>query len=236
MAQAHLFVDDLDAPVVADHDRHHVERVLRVRVGEEISVSDGQGGYRSCRLAAGGRLHPDGDVVREPAPAPSIGVGFALVKGGKPEWIVSKLTECGVDRILPFVAERSVVRWDDAKAARNLGRLQRVAVEAAMQSRRTWLPVVEAVRTFAQVAPGSWLADGGLDAPGPSLGREAALTVLIGPEGGWSPAERAEAGGRLVRFVPTVLRAETAAVAAGVLLAALRAGTVVPADGRVARS
>ena len=235
---AHVFVADVEAPVLGDDDRHHLERVLRLRVGEEVTVSDGRGALRACTFAGGpdGALEVAGDVVRTPAPTPSLAVGFALVKGEKPEWIVQKLTECGVDRIVPFVAERSVVRWDEAKAARNLERLRRVAHEASMQSRRVWLPSVEPVRPFSAVVGGSWLADGGA-AAGPTLdGGAAEVTVLVGPEGGWSEAERAAADGRFVRFGPTVLRAETAAVAAGVLLSALRSGAVRPGNGRASRS
>jgi 16S rRNA (uracil1498-N3)-methyltransferase len=242
VAQAHVFVDDLDAPVVGPDDRHHLERVLRLRVGEAVSASDGRGGFRACTFAGeGGRLEPAGEVERTPALSPVLAVGFALVKGEKPEWIVQKLTECGVDRILPFVAERSVVRWDEAKAARNAERLQRVAVEAAMQSRRVWLPSVAPVRPFAAV-----VAEGGdgvvlADADGGPLSLSLSVdgsppVVLVGPEGGWSAGERAAARGRFVRFGPTILRAETAAVAAGVLLSALRAGAVRPADGRGPRS
>lgn len=234
-AAAHVFLDDLDDPVVAEADRHHLERVLRLRAGEAVSVSDGRGGRRVCTFtaAADGRLEPAGEVERAPAPAPPIAVGFALVKGDKPEWIVQKLTECGVDRILPFVAERSVVRWDAAKAARNEERLQRVAVEAAMQSRRVWLPDVAAVQPFGRLAAtaGAALADVEGEAPDP--GRWPVL--LVGPEGGWSDAERAAVAAK-VRFGPTILRAETAAVAAGVLLSALRDGVVVPGEGRAPRS
>lgn len=235
-AAAHVFVADLENPVVDDVDRHHLERVLRLRAGETVTVSDGCGGLRVCTFAAAGALEPAGEIDREPTPAPAIGVGFALVKGDKPEWVVQKLTECGVDRIVPFTAERSVVRWDEAKAARNLERLRRVAREAAMQSRRRWLPEVERVRSFAEVAgrPGVGLADGGADAALPDLARWA--TVLIGPEGGWSDAERAAGQGRFVRFGAHVFRAETAAVAAGTVLAALRSGVVRPAETRAPRS
>jgi 16S rRNA (uracil1498-N3)-methyltransferase len=230
---AHLFVADLDRPEIGAADCHHVERVLRLRVGETVTVADGRGGWRACAFAAGGELEPEGEIERDPVPSPSIGVGFALVKGEKPEWIVQKLTECGIDRICPFVAARSIVRWDEAKAARNVERLRRVALEAAMQSRRTWLPEVDPIRPFAAVAglPGAALAD--VDGERPDLDR--APLLLVGPEGGWTEEERAVAG-TTVRLGPTVLRAETAAVAAGVLLGALREGTVRPADPRVPRS
>jgi 16S rRNA (uracil1498-N3)-methyltransferase len=231
MSAAHLFVSDLDAPEVADVDRHHVERVLRIAPGETVTVSDGAGGWRSCVMRAGLVLDVAGAVTREPRPAPEITIGFALVKGDRPEWTTQKLTECGVDRIIPFVSERGIVRWDIEKAARNVERLRRVAREAAMQSRRRWLPnVVDlvpfdvAVRLVSSV--GAAIADvatvGVEGAEGPTLSRPA---VLVGPEGGWTDTER-QCGLPAITLGSTVLRAETAAVAAGVLLSALRAGLV----------
>jgi 16S rRNA (uracil1498-N3)-methyltransferase len=141
-----------------------------------------------------------------------------LVKGERPEWVVQKLTEVGVDRIVPFVADRSVVQWDADKAARHHGRLLTVAREAAMQSRRSWLPHVEQITTFADAAgrAGAALADRS-GAP-PSLDHP---VLLVGPEGGWSDRER-EAGLPAIRLGPTVLRAETAAIVAGATLAGLR--------------
>lgn len=235
-AAAHVFVADLDDPVIDDADRHHLERVLRLRPGEQVTASDGRGGLRACTFMAGGGLEALEAAEREPSPAPAIGVGFALVKGDKPEWVVQKLTECGVDRIVPFAAERSVVRWDEAKAVRNLERLRRVAREAAMQSRRRWLPEVEPVQSFSVVAarPGVALADGSPDALDPDPAWWPML--LVGPEGGWSDAERAVGEGRFVRFAPHVLRAETAAIAAGTVLVALRSGVVRPSEARAPRS
>jgi 16S rRNA (uracil1498-N3)-methyltransferase len=230
---AHVFVADLGRPEIADVDRHHLERVLRLRVGETVTASDGRGGLRVCAFAAGGVLEPVGDVDLAARPSPTIGVGFALVKSEKPEWIVQKLTELGVDRILPFTADRSVVRWDEGKAARNLDRLRRVALEAAMQSRRRWLPEVAAVQGFAAVAAGADVALADADGAPPTLGRP---TILVGPEGGWSEDERAAGFGRFVRFGSTVLRAETAAVTAGVLLSGLRESVVSPVKRREERS
>ena len=234
-AAAHVFVADLDQPELTDVDRHHLDRALRLRAGEIVTASDGVGGVRMCRWVAGGALEPDGEVSTEAPRSPSIGVGFALVKSEKPEWIVQKLTELGVDRILPFAAARSVVQWDGPKASRNLERLRRVSVEAAMQSRQRWLPVVEPVRPFAAVLAdgGVVLADADPAASPPALDRP---TVLVGPEGGWSDEERAAADGRFVRFGASVLRAETAAIAAAVLLSGLRESVVSPAKGREERS
>lgn len=232
---AHVFVADLDHPAIAEEDRHHLERVLRLRAGEAVTASDGAGGLRRCRFVLGGELEAVGDVVRQPARTPRLAVGFALVKGEKPEWVVQKLTECGIDDIVPFVGARSVVRWDRSRAGRHLERLRRVAREAAMQSHQAWLPEVWEVATFAGVAArqpsATALAD--RDGGAPSLRTP---TVLVGPEGGWSSEERATEGLVQVSFGPSVLRAETAAMAAGVVLSALRAGTVAEPDRRPTRS
>lgn len=189
-------------------------------------MADGAGGWRLCTWTGDtdGGLEPAGGVAYEPRPEPSVTVGFALLKGDRPEWVVQKLTEVGVDRIVPFVAARTVVRWDGDRAVRHLDRLRRVAREAAMQARRTWLPEVADVVGFAAVAssPGVALAEPG--GPPPSLDRP---VVLVGPEGGWAP-EELDRGLPTATLGPTVLRAETAAVAAGVLLCGLRAGVVVP--------
>jgi 16S rRNA (uracil1498-N3)-methyltransferase len=214
------FVEDIDDPALGDEDRHHLERALRLRPGDEVSASDGRGGWRPCRLGVGGDLRPLADVVVVPAPEPPITVAFAVTKGERPELAVQKLTELGVDVIVPFAARHSVVRWDGDREERHLARLRRVAREAAMQSRRVHLPRVADLTDFAGVAalPGACRADRG-GAP-PSLDHP---TVLIGPEGGWAP-EEAGADLPVVGLGAQVLRAETAALAAGALLAALRGG------------
>ncbi|MGH9281897.1 MAG: RsmE family RNA methyltransferase, partial [Acidimicrobiales bacterium] len=115
-AAAHAFVADLDAPALDEDDHRHLERVLRLRPGQAVTVSDGDGRWRSCVWRPGGDLEPAGQVEVEPAPAPPVTVGFALTRGDRPEWVVQKLTEVGVDVIVPIRAARSVVRWDEAKA------------------------------------------------------------------------------------------------------------------------
>ena len=101
MAAAHVFVADLDAPVLDDADRHHLIHALRVRPGEEVTASDGTGGWRRCRFVSGA-LEPDGPLVHEEPLSPAVGVGFVVTKGARPEWVVQKLTEVGVDRIVPL--------------------------------------------------------------------------------------------------------------------------------------
>lgn len=218
------FVTDLDVPVLADDDHHHLARARRLRDGDPLVLGDGAGRWRAARFA-GDRPEPVEEARWAPRPAPAISVAFALVKGARPELAVQKLTELGVDRILPFVAARSVVRWDAARSSHAEARLARVAREAAQQSRRAWLPEVTPVASFAAVAalPGACRADRG---GGPV---DLALPlVLTGPEGGWDDDERA-AGLPVVGLADGVLRAETAAIAAGALLAALRSGLVAPA-------
>jgi 16S rRNA (uracil1498-N3)-methyltransferase len=224
-AAAHVFVADPDVPEVDADDRHHLMRVLRLRDGEAVTVADGRGRWREC-VWRNGALEPAGPSTDDVAPDPPVTVAFALTKGERPEWVVQKLTEVGVDIILPFRAARSVVRWDETKAAAATERWRRVAREAAMQCRRTRLPHIAPVTDFAgavsAVGPGGALAAAGGDPP--DLVRPA---VLVGPEGGWSPDELA-CGLPAVGLGPTVLRAETAAVAAAVVLCALREGVVWP--------
>jgi 16S rRNA (uracil1498-N3)-methyltransferase len=217
-----VFVDDLSAPDLDPDDRHHLERVLRVRPGDRIVVADGAGAWRPCRFGPGGSVAPVGQVEVDAAPDPVLTVAFAVTKAERPEVVVQKLTELGVDRILPFVAERSVARWEGERARRHVERLRKIARQASMQCRRARLPLVGEVARFDAVAslPGAALADAG--GPGPSLDHP---VVLIGPEGGWSDAERGY-GLPTVSLGQHVLRAETAAITTGALLGALRMNLV----------
>ncbi len=226
-----VFVADLAGPVLAPEDAHHLGRVLRMRPGDPLTVGDGAGAFRTAVLGADASVEPTGEVRTAPRPAPEITVGFALVKGDKPELVVQKLTELGVDRIVPFRADRSVVRWDEAKAAKAVERLRAVAASAAAQCHRPHLPQVADVTSLdALLDPGAQMGPVAVaDRTGapPSLSWPA---ILVGPEGGWSDRERALPVAR-VALGGHVLRAETAAVTAGALLAALRAGLVAERSG-----
>ena len=225
-AKAHVFVADLVAPELDSRDRHHLEMVLRLRAGEVVTASDGAGRWVACRFAGrAAGLEVDGEVAFEPAADPTVTIAFAPPKGDRPEWAVQKLTELGVDRIVPLMAARSVVRWNGGEpASAPVARLRRIVREAAMQSRRVWLPVVDDPLPFAAAAamPRAALAVAGGDPP--SLDRP---LVLVGPEGGWDDDELA-AGLPTVGLGPNVLRTETAAVVAGTLLVALRSGLLAP--------
>lgn len=211
----HAFVDDVEDPVLSADDRHHLSRVLRLRDGDALTVCDAAGRWRPTSF--GDRLVASGDVVEVPPPAREVAVGFALIKSGRPELVVQKLTELGVDRILLLSAERSVVMWDEGKAAVQLNRLTRVVREAGMQSRRVRLPVLEPLRQASVVARDPTVA---MAEPGGSGLDGDVGVLLIGPEGGWTEAELGDR--RRVGLGSTVLRAETAAIAAGALMVALR--------------
>ena len=219
----HAYVEDLDDPVLSAEDRHHLSRVLRLRDGDPLTVCDAAGRWRAARFGA--RLDTCGDVVDVPPPSREVSVGFALIKSGRPELVVQKLTEVGVDRILLLSAERSVVRWKADRAAAHLARLTRVARESGMQSRRVRLPVVESVVSAAVAVgrTGVAMAEPGGEALDDDVG-----LLLVGPEGGWTDAELGDR--RRVGLGPTVLRAETAAIAAGTLMVALRDGRLSAAS------
>jgi 16S rRNA (uracil1498-N3)-methyltransferase len=217
---AQVVVTDLDdpaGPLLDDGARHHLGRVLRLRPDEVVCATDGAGGWRRCTFDGGERLVPLGEADREPPPSDPVTVAFVPVKGDRPELVVQKLTELGVDRIVVTSSERSVVRWEGDRAAKHLEKLRRVALEATQQCRRLWLPTVESVPLAALLADGAALADMGGEEPASSL-----RTVVVGPEGGWTDRERAAATVPPVSLGEHVLRAETAAISAGVVLAALR--------------
>jgi 16S rRNA (uracil1498-N3)-methyltransferase len=237
-AVAQVFVPDPGAPELSDEDVHHLSRVLRVRPGEEVVLSDGRGrwartawrGHGVAPLSGASGPGGDGSVQVELALEPALTVVFAPTKGERPEWVVQKLTELGVDRIVPLRSERSVVRWTGQRGLATVERLRRVAREAAAQCRRVWLPEVTETIGFKDLgtlgAPGE-VALAQLSGDRPTV---AERVIAVGPEGGWSTDEL-ESGLPTVGFGLSVLRAETAAVTAGALMASLRTGTVAAVGG-----
>ena len=243
---AHCFVPALDTAITVDGpDGHHLQRVRRLRAGELVTAADGDGRWRRYVIAGAepGRLllRADSDVAIEPELTPAVAVAVALTKGTKLETVVAQLTELGVARIEPVRARRSVVRWDAAKAAAAQQRYSTVAREAAMQCRRSRLPVVAPVAELADLAgrPGLVVAsaDGdpaeALDLPPGNM-----WTVVVGPEGGFEPGEveALRPAGRL-SLSPYVLRAVTAPlVAASLLVARAGHGSDVVCDASVTES
>jgi 16S rRNA (uracil1498-N3)-methyltransferase len=238
-AAAQVFVDDPAQALLSKEDEHHLGRVLRLDPGEEVIASDGRGRWARTTWVGDGALAPlrrgsgpggDGSVQLEERPAPPLTVAFAPTKGERPEWVVQKLTELGIDRIVPLLSERSVVRWEGERGRTAVERLRRVAREAAGQCRRVWLPEVADIVHFGELP--------GLAGPGEVVLAQLSgdrpdarqRVVAVGPEGGWSSGELAS-GLPTVGFGLSVLRAETAAVTAGALMMSLRTGTVAPVGG-----
>ncbi len=211
-----VFVDDLDDLTLSDDDLHHLRRARRVRDGDPISVGDGRGCWLPARL--GSVAEPVGAVVSAAARSWPVAVGFTPVKGAKPEWVIQKLTELGVDSIVPLETDRSVVRWEEDRERKRRERWERVVREAAMQSRQLWMPTVDSMSTPARFA--ERMGGGVLAEPGGATIGAGERSIMIGPEGGWSDDELEL--GRTVRLPGGILRAETAAIVAAALLVGQR--------------
>jgi 16S rRNA (uracil1498-N3)-methyltransferase len=230
-ATAHVFAERLDDHITIEgEDGHHLQRARRVRAGEHVTVADRYGRWRAYAVSESHagvvELRAVTLVAHEPALTPRLTVACSLTKGQKPELTVQKLTELGVDRIVLMEAARSVVRWDDAKVGAALTRLARVAREAAMQSRRARVPVLEGPVAPGELAglPGLTVASSdGLGASELVLPPEGEWVVAVGPEGGFDPEELAAfRTAPKLAVGPFVLRAETAAIAAAAALATRR--------------
>ena len=209
---AHVFVETLAAPQLSDDDDHHLRRVLRIRSSDVITVADGVGQWVTARLEVDG-LRVESDPVVEPPPRPAA-VLSAIPKGDRAEWMVQKLTEIGATSIGFIDCARSVVRWDAERGRRQGERLRRIAREAAMQSRRLWLPEIHEVVPIAVAARNGCCAIAELDGADEVADVD---TVLVGPEGGFTADELALVV-RRVSLSRNVLRVETAALVAVVML------------------
>lgn len=229
---APVFLTELDNPRVDDivtvtgAEGHHGAKVKRLRLGEQVVLADGDGFGVSGLVAAIGKNNFSvrvTQVLRE-SPRRICWVGIqALAKGSRSQIAVEALTELGVDEIVAWQAERSVVRWD-GKEASGVARWQAVATAAAKQSRRLSLPKVSYALTDDLVRriggfdlalvchedADTWLGDIKM----PSSGT---VGFIVGPEGGIGSAELTglvEAGARPVKLVPEILRASTAGLVA----------------------
>lgn len=226
---AHLVDLDLrlaDDLAVEGPDGHHLQRVRRLRVGEHLTASDGRGRWRRYEVTAAhaGRINAVAvaEIRTEGAPRRMVTIAPALSKGSKLETIVSGLTEIGVATIRPLLTEHSVVRPDAAATAKLEQRLAAAVRAAATQCRRSFLPTVAPLGAIDGLAGADPLLVAALDGRSDTLTRLAppACTVVTGPEGGLSPAEREHLralGARDWSLGAHVLRAETAPLAAAIL-------------------
>jgi 16S rRNA (uracil1498-N3)-methyltransferase len=214
---------ELDAEQAA-----HARRSLRLQVGDDVELFDGQGGAAAGRIVQcdrGVRIAIE-SRRRIARPVPWIDLATAVPKGARADVLVEKASELGADRLTPLICQRSVVEPGENK----LERFSRLAIESAKQCGRSHFMAIQPptpLRAFLAQADHDrrLIADeaAGRD-PGETvqnllgdLGGVARLAILVGPEGGWSESERIEAkqaGFQPVRLGPNILRVETAALAA----------------------
>ena len=210
---------------------HHASRVLRLRRGDTVTLFTGGGGEYSARIAGieGPRVSVEVQhwLASERESPLSITLVQALQAGEKMDLTVQKAVELGIDRIVPVISRRSVVRLADQRALRRVEHWQGVVAAACEQCGRNRLPEVALPESLA-----SWLARAPAPAalrlmlapaagrslamlPGPMAGGQ--IELLVGAEGGLAPEETqmaALAGFLSVRLGPRILRTETAGLAA----------------------
>ncbi|MCM2531591.1 16S rRNA (uracil(1498)-N(3))-methyltransferase [Neobacillus pocheonensis] len=138
--------------VIGTEDHHHIVNVMRMQIGDQIVCVDSEGKSAVCKIAeitdeqvVAVVVQWNEDLSELPI---SITIASGLPKGDKLEWIIQKGTEMGAHEFLPFSAARSVVKWDEKKAAKKIERWQKIAKEAAEQSHRSFLPEVVSPITF----------------------------------------------------------------------------------------
>jgi 16S rRNA (uracil1498-N3)-methyltransferase len=231
---------------LAPEESRHLREVLRLRAGDEAFVFDGEGNEYLCIVAGAEVGERRGEAVLEvrervealrPESPLGLSLAVALLKGEKFDFVVQKATELGAARIVPVVTKRADVRLRDAgDGAKRVGRWRRLALEAAKQSGRARVPLIDEPSAFGAVVEGIGSEEGVgarmlfAERGGRGLAQTVAdfesesprsVVALVGPEGGWEDEELASAsehGWSIVTLGGRTLRAETAAVAVVVLL------------------
>lgn len=214
--------------VVTGDEAHHAVAVRRLRVGEQVVLTDGEGRSVTSEVTSTGKrvfTVRVATVAAADRPSPAFTVVQALPKGDRGELAVEVLTEVGVDVVVPWAASRSVAVWKGERAAKSHAKWQATAREAGKQSRRSWLPTVsplastEAVRDLVAEADLAVVLHEDATTPLSSVDVPASgrIVVVVGPEGGIAPDELEaleSAGARTVRLGDEVLRTSTAGVVA----------------------
>jgi len=208
---------------------HHLVRVLRVAIGDVIMLFDGTGQEAEATLldldpqSVSAQVSSVVTVNRESRV--QVTLIQALCSGDKMDWVIEKSTELGVARILPVTADRSVLRLEGERAEKRLAHWQRIAQAASAQCGRTRVPQINSIVKFPQAlrewqamqpAGAAWLLDPKATDTVGTVSLPEHLTIMIGPEAGWSDQEEQlakAAGVQGVRCGPRVLRTETAAAA-----------------------
>ena len=219
-------------------EARYLREVLRLKVGEQVYVFNGEGREFRCTIEEARRDSSLLKVVEEIEPARtesplSLTLAVALLKGEKFDLVVQKATELGVTAITPVTTKLADIRFrDQSDAKKRVTRWQRIALEAAKQSGRAAVPTVGEPRTFSTLvseAPPSSLRLMFSERDGNSLSQLIesqtqpleSLTAVVGSEGGWTDEELGlarEHGWQVVTLGGRTLRAETAAIAVTTLL------------------
>jgi len=208
-----------------EEEARRVRTVLRLEVGDAVELFDGEGALASGRISElRERVTVEVGEVRRREPAPPLFIAQALAKGDKLELVIQKATELGAAGLIPFDSARAVVKLDARKASERVARWRKIAVEAARQCGRADVPEISEPSDLARVLarPGAkgLLYEGATDV---RLGAfldsagSAPVTLIIGPEGGFTEDEVAEAraaGAAIVGLGERILRTETVALAA----------------------
>jgi 16S rRNA (uracil1498-N3)-methyltransferase len=227
--------------VLEGAEARHAVTVKRIAVGEAVDIADGAGKRLTGKVTSAlpGELTVEClDLADEPRPGTRLVLVQALAKGDRDELAAETATELGIDAVIPWQAERSIVRWKAERAAKAHAKWQSVVTAAAKQARRAWIPEVraavdgaglqaavaaadlavilheDAVRPLRRVLE-SWLESA---PPGDAGSRE--VLLIVGPEGGISPREvtrLCDAGAVTALLGHHVLRSSTAGPAATVL-------------------
>ncbi len=210
--------------------RHYLREVLRLLPGAAVEVFDGLGGCYAGEIDAAFESVLLGPREEAPRAVVELTLVFALARGEKNELVVQKAAELGAARLLPFVAERSVVRLERAKGEERAARWRRIAGEAARQCGRSDVPEVRPPSALGEalsaLAPGTRtfaFQPGGRPLAAFAKSGAVAIAAVVGPEGGLGEAEIAaceRAGAERASLGPRILRAETAAIVALALLQA----------------
>ena len=223
-------VSDNRAALTGDHARH-LSQVLRAQVGQEFDISTG----KEVRRGRVSGIHPDrvefdlGDVVAHSAES-VITVAISIFKFDRMEWAIEKCTELGVARVVPVIAGRTEAHLA-AAAVKRVERWRRIARQAAEQSRRVSPPEIADPVKFDELVSMTSVARIVLAETEQEIllkdvlqtGAESVL-LAFGPEGGWKPQELAafrDAGWAAASLGHTILRAETAVIAAVAIASAI---------------
>ncbi|MHB8864430.1 MAG: RsmE family RNA methyltransferase [Pirellulaceae bacterium] len=226
-----FFVDEpitADRAILSGTEAHHLLHVMRATIGDQIVLIDGSGQEFLARVERLGRSHVEclvlgSQIVDRELPG-EIVVGTAWPKADRQRWLIEKLVEVGVSRVVPLRTHRSVVHPDE----RSLVKQQRTVVEASKQCGRNRLMEVAPLTPLAdylQAAPPmaqKWIADPTGTVPHLAPGDPTSCFLAIGPEGGWTDEEvsRARAvGWQVAGLGARLLRIETACLVLAALVA-----------------